>query len=150
MERSYDDELKDRDFGDYIYETPYWIIFLAPNQSNIGTCVIALKRHYGSLSGLKDEEWVDFGRTVKQLENTFKKVFKPTLFNWGALMNADYLNENPDPHVHWHLIPRYKEKIEFGGIIFEDPYFGSMHPRPILKIPQTIRKKIIDEIKKNL
>ncbi|MDI6724959.1 MAG: HIT family protein [Methanobacterium sp.] len=150
MERSYDDELKDRNFGDYIYETPYWIVFLAPNQSNIGTCVVALKRHYGSLSGLKDEEWIDFGKTVKQLETSLKKVFKPTLFNWGALMNADYMKENPDPHIHWHFIPRYRHEVEFEGIIFEDRYFGSMHPRPVLEIPYIVRKRIIETIKKNL
>lgn len=150
MERSYDDELKDRNFGDYIYETPYWIVFLAPNQSNIGTCVIALKRHYGSLSGLKDEEWIDFGKTVKQLETSLKKVFKPTLFNWGALMNADYMKENPDPHIHWHFIPRYRHEVEFEGIIFEDKYFGSMHPRPVLKIPYRVRKRIMETIKRNL
>lgn len=150
MERSYDDELKDRNFGDYIYETPYWIVFLAPNQSNIGTCVIALKRHYGSLSGLKDEEWIDFGKTVKQLETSLKKVFKPTLFNWGALMNADYMKEKPDPHIHWHFIPRYRHEVEFDGIIFEDRYFGSMHPRPVLEIPYSVRRRIIETIKRNL
>ncbi len=150
MEKTYDDELKDRNFGDYIYETQYWIIFLAPNQSNIGTCVIALKRHYGSLSGLKEEEWLDFGKTVKQLESTYKKIFKPTLFNWGALMNADYMNKKPDPHIHWHFIPRYRENVAFEGMTFEDPYFGSMHPRPIVEVPQSIRNKIIEKIKENL
>jgi diadenosine tetraphosphate (Ap4A) HIT family hydrolase len=39
------------------------------------------------------------------------------------------LVENPDPHLHWHFIPRYKEKIQFEGLIFDDKYFGSMEPR---------------------
>ncbi len=150
MERSYDDELKDRNFGDYIYETPYWIVFLAPNQSNIGTSVVALKRHYGSLNGIQDEEWIDFGKIVRDLETSLKKSFNPTLFNWGALMNADYMVEKPDPHVHWHFIPRYMHKVEFGGLIFEDRYFGSMHPRPVLNVSDSIRKEIIEKIKENI
>jgi len=150
MERSYDEELKDRNFGDYIYETPYWIIFLAPNQSNIGTCVVALKRHYGALKGIEKEEWIDFGEIVKNLESSLKKAFKCTLFNWGALMNSDYMKENPDPHVHWHFIPRYRQKVEFKGITFEDPYFGFMHPRPVLNIPYKIREEIIKKIKENI
>jgi diadenosine tetraphosphate (Ap4A) HIT family hydrolase len=150
MERSYDDELKDRNFGDYIFETPFWIIFLAPNQSNIGTCVVALKRHYGTLDGLKDEEWLDFGNIVKNLEGSLKKSFKPTMFNWGALMNADYLKENPDPHIHWHFIPRYRHKVEFEGLTFDDQYFGSMHPRPIKEVPGNVRLKIIEKIKEKL
>ncbi|MGZ7109543.1 MAG: HIT family protein, partial [Methanobacterium sp.] len=103
----YIEELKDRNYGDVMFETPYWIIFLAPSQSNIGTCVVALKRHYGTLDGLKNEEWLDFADVVKKLEYSLKKSFNATMFNWGALMNADYLMKNPDPHIHWHFIPRY-------------------------------------------
>ena len=150
MEKNYIKELKDRNFGDFILETPYWIIFLAPNQSNIGTCVVALKRHYGTLDGLIDDEWLDFGNIVRKLEYSLKKAFKTTMFNWGALMNADYMNERPDPHIHWHFIPRYKHEIEFEGIIFNDRYFGSMHPRPIEEVPDDIRKKIIEKIKENI
>ena len=150
MERSYDDELKDRNYGDYIFETPYWIIFLAPNQSNIGTCVVALKRHYGTLDGLIDDEWLDFGNIVKNLERSLKELFKPTMFNWGALMNADYLKENPDPHIHWHFIPRYRHEVEFEGHTFDDQYFGSMHPRPIMEVPENVRIKIIEKIKEKL
>ena len=150
MEKNYINELKDRNYGDLIFETHYWIIFLAPNQSNIGTCVVALKRHYGTLDGLKDEEWLDFADIVKQLEHSLRKAFKTTMFNWGALMNADYMKEKPDPHIHWHFIPRYKHEVKFEGLIFDDRYFGSMHPRPIKEVPDNIRKKIIEKIKENL
>lgn len=147
MENKYIAELKERNYGDFIFETPYWLVFLAPNQSNIGTCVVALKRHYGTLDGLKDEEWLDFGNIVKLLEFSLKKAFDTTMFNWGALMNADYMKENPDPHVHWHFIPRYNHEVQFEGLIFDDKYFGSMQPRPIREIPANIRKKIIKTLK---
>jgi diadenosine tetraphosphate (Ap4A) HIT family hydrolase len=149
---SYNDDLNNRNYGDLILETEYWIIFLAPNQSNIGTCVIALKRRNGTLRGLNDEEWLDFGNISKMLECSLESAFKPVLFNWGALMNADHLVENPDPHLHWHFIPRYREKIRFEGLIFEDRYFGSMEPRPIIirEVPKTVRMKIIEKIRKNI
>ncbi|WP_414468784.1 HIT family protein [Methanobacterium sp. ACI-7] len=150
MERSYDDELRERNFGDLFYETPHWLVFLAPNQSNIGTCVVALKRHDGVLARLSEKEWVDFGKTVNILESALKKSFSPTLFNWGALMNADYMKENPDPHIHWHFIPRYKNKVEFDGLVFVDKYFGSMQPRPIEEVPASVRKKIIEKIKEKI
>jgi diadenosine tetraphosphate (Ap4A) HIT family hydrolase len=150
MERSYNGELKERNYGDFIFETPYWVIFLAPNQSNIGTCVVALKRHYGTLNGLTDEEWLDFAKIVKQLEYSLKKAFNTTMFNWGALMNADYMKEKPDPHIHWHFIPRYRNIVKFENLIFDDKYFGSMQPRPIREVPDSIRKKIIEKIKENM
>ncbi len=150
MEKDYIKELKDRNYGDFFLETPYWIVFLAPNQSNIGTCVVALKRHYGTLEGLNDQEWLDFADIVKKLEHSLKNSFKATMFNWGALMNKDYMVENPDPHVHWHFIPRYRHQVEFEGLKFEDPYFGSMHPRPNRNLPYNIRKRIIEKIIENI
>ena len=150
MEIDYIKLFKNRNYGDFLFETPYWIIFLAPNQSNIGTCVVALKRHYGTLDGLNNEEWLDFADVVKKLEHSLKKSFKATMFNWGALMNKDYLIKNPDPHIHWHFIPRYKHLVEFEGLVFDDQYFGSMHPRPIKEIPVDIRKKIMEKIRNNI
>ena len=116
---------KENNYGDLIAETKYWLILLAPDQKNLGTCVVALKRVDDDLAGLKDEEWLEFGLIVKNLESALKNAFNSTMFNWGCLMNSSYLNQPPNPHVHWHLIPRYKNKIEFEGITFEDPCFGS-------------------------
>ena len=68
-------------------------------------------------------------------------------------MNSSYLKDHPDPHVHWHFIPRYKQIIEFEGITFEDPCFGlstMKSKQGVRKIPENVRMKIINEIKKYL
>jgi len=145
----YCEKLKDYGFGDFIAEMEYWVIFLAPNQSNLGTCVVALKRHCGDLKELKQEEWIDFAEIIVKLEFTTKKAFDVTMFNWGCLMNNFYRTDKPDPHVHWHFIPRYNHIVEFQGLIFEDPHFGYMRPRPLRKVPDKVKKKIIDKIKEN-
>ncbi len=56
----------------------------------------------------------------------------------------------PDPHVHWHYIPRYNHAVEFEGLLFEDPYFGTMKPRPFRSLPDRVRKRIINNIKNNI
>jgi diadenosine tetraphosphate (Ap4A) HIT family hydrolase len=149
LDCSYCKKLEKYDFGDFIMETSHWIIFLAPQQSNIGTCVVALNRHESDLSGLTRDEWLDFGKLVREMEETLKKCFDVTLFNWGSLMNASYLKQTPDPHVHWHLIPRYDHAVEFEGLVFEDLYFGTMKPRPFRGLPEDVRGKIINFIKDN-
>jgi len=148
----YNGELEDRNYGDLLSETEYWLIFLAPNQSNIGTCVVALKRHCGTLDSLLDEEWLDFAKIVRQLEYSIKCSFNPIMFNWGSLMNAEYLIENPDPHVHWHFIPRYNQDIQFEGLTFQDVYFGKMEPQPIKirEVSNVVREKIIEKIRESL
>lgn len=137
-------------YGNLIFETEYWQIYLAPSQRYIGTCVVVLKRHCGNLKGLKPTEWREFVEIVNKLETTLKKAFNPTLFNWSCFMNLAYRDDPPNPEVHWHFIPRYKYKIEFEGVEFKDPDFGYI-PRPIEhEVPENVMKKIIERIKENL
>lgn len=145
--------LRGHNYGDVMVETEYWFILLAPDQKNMGTCVIALKRHEGDLGNLNDEEWNEFSKIVKSLQSALKKTFNATMFNWGCLMNSSYLKEHPDPHVHWHFIPRYNNKVEFEGLTFKDTCFGfsTMKSKEgVREIPENVRMKIIKEIKRNL
>jgi diadenosine tetraphosphate (Ap4A) HIT family hydrolase len=149
LECEYCKKLEKYDFGDFITQTNHWIIFLAPQQSNIGTCVVALKRPEEDLSGLTPNEWLEFGELVCKLEYSLKQCFDVTMCNWGSLMNASYLEKPPNPHVHWHFIPRYDHEVEFDGLIFEDPFFGTMKPRPFRPIDADVRSKLIALIKEN-
>lgn len=72
-------------YGDLLHETPYWMIFLAPSQRYLGTCVIALKRECQSLSDLEDEEWTDFILIVRKMEHSMDKSFKPALLTGAVL-----------------------------------------------------------------
>lgn len=153
MKSKYFEVLKGHNYGDLIVETKYWFILLAPDQKNLGTCVVALNRYEGDLAELNIEEWQEFSKIVKSLQTALKKAFSTTMFNWGCLMNSSYLKNPPNPHVHWHFIPRYKQKVEFEGLTFEDPCFGfsTMKSKQGLReIPENVRMKIIDKIKDNL
>jgi diadenosine tetraphosphate (Ap4A) HIT family hydrolase len=153
MECEYFEIIKDYKYGDLLAETNFWLIILAPDQRNLGTCVVALKRDERELSSLTDEEWSDLAMIVKKLEVAVKKAFNATMFNWGCLMNSSYLEEPPSPHLHWHFIPRYRKPVEFQGKIFEDPCFGTstMHNRgKSLKLSEEFKEKIKDKIGENL
>lgn len=135
-------------YGELILETPCWMIFLAPSQRYLGTCVVALKRHSPSLSTLKEKEWIDFGLTVHKLEKSVDKAFNPTLYNWSCFKNSAFRTDRPDPEVHWHFIPRYEADVEFEGLTFHDPDFGYV-PQPIhTRVPPEIMAKMKMAIKK--
>ena len=140
----------DGGYGELIHETDCWKIFLAPSQRYLGTCVVVLKRQCKNLAELETCEWTDFADTVQKLEGSLDEAFKPTLYNWSCFKNASFRNENPNPEVHWHFIPRYKTKVEFAGIAFEDPDFGYI-PQPIEeRVSDDVMAKIRAEILKNL
>ncbi|HMK54777.1 MAG TPA: HIT family protein [Methanobacteriaceae archaeon] len=140
----------DGGYGDLIWETDYWLIYLAPSQRYLGTCVVALKRHVTDLCRLKDEEWRDFAIIVRKMELSLNKLLKPTLFNWSCFKNATFRTNNPRPEIHWHLIPRYGNEIEYEGLKFKDRDFGYI-PQPIKrKIPPEVYNALKNEIKADL
>lgn len=124
MDCEYFDQLKKYNYGDLLLETEHWLVLLAPDQRNLGTCVVALKRREIELSGLTSEEWSDLSQIVKKMESAVKKAFHATMFNWGCLMNSSYLEDPPSPHLHWHFIPRYQDPVKFKDKTFYDPCFG--------------------------
>lgn len=152
MKTRFLEKVCEQGYGDMMAEVEYWLIFLAPDQKNLGTCVVALKREESELSGLIKEEWSEFFYVVKRMERTIKKAFNATMFNWGSLMNSSYLQNHPDPHLHWHFIPRYREPIEFNGRIFKDPCFGksTINIRETLYLPSSERDEIIHHLLKFL
>jgi len=140
----------DGGYGKLIKETPYWMIFLAPSQRYLGTCVVALKRQCQDLSELEDEEWEDFIGILQKLEHSLKKTFNPTLFNWSCFKNKAFRDGDPNPEIHWHFHPRYQEKVQFSGLEFEDPDFGYVPKTTPYKVPEEIMLKIISAIQENL
>lgn len=134
-------------YGKKILETEYWIIFLAPSQRYLGTCVVSLRRQCRDLMELNADEWVEFGKIVKIMEKALDETLNPSLFNWSCFKNAAFRVENPKPEIHWHFIPRYKDPVKYQGITFKDPDFGYV-PQPIAReIPWDVMDSLFDLIK---
>lgn len=131
-----------------IRKTRYWDVDLHPNQYYLGYSIIGLKRKCKHLSGLKKEEILDFFKIVNDFEKSATKNFNATMFNWTCLMNDSYKKGKPPAQVHWHVRPRYKNKIKFQGITFEDGNFAHHYDKSREKfIPKKILIKIAQKLK---
>jgi diadenosine tetraphosphate (Ap4A) HIT family hydrolase len=135
-----------------IFETRYWEILLADKQYYLGRCYIRLKRECGDLAELTDAEMIDFLEVIRKLEKSIRNSFGATMFNLNCAMNNAYKKDNPKPQVHFHFRPRYKNKVEFAGQVFEDREFGSRHD-PVKEeaeeISESVMLEIIDKIQEN-
>ncbi len=141
---------KKPDENELISETKFWKVILASDQAYLGRCYVVLKRR-GDLAELNDEEWLDFRELLKRLESALRKAFNATMFNWTCLMNNAYQNKPPNPHVHWHFRPRYNHKVEFAGLVFEDPEFAHHYNRVRKQeVSNDVKRKIVERIKENL
>lgn len=136
-----------------IFESKHWKVDICENQEYLGRSYVTLKRHCSNLSDVNNQEWLDFKQLIINLESAYKKAFNVTNFNWSCLMNDSYKRIPANPHVHWHLRPRYSHDVNFSGLVFIDPEFGHHYARSkerSLILPEKNLLEIIMEIKKFL
>lgn len=136
-----------------IAETDYWYIVLDPDQKNLGSCLLIIKRDIKHLSDLNKVEWKQFIQIVYELEYSLKKAFQVTLFNWGSYLDSPYTIIPILDQLHWLVIPRYHKKVEFQGMIFQDPCFGESTltvKEEVFVVSSRIRAKIIIKIQEKL
>jgi len=133
-----------------LYETDFWKVILIPNQAYLGRCIISLNRDCGEMSELTSEEWTDFHENIVQnLEFAFREEFNATMFNWTCLMNNAFKSHNPEPHVHWHFRPRYRENITVGGKTFRDSEFAHHYTKERTRVvSKDVLEKIARKVKK--
>lgn len=73
------------------------------------------------------------------------------MFNWACLMNHAYKKNPPQPHVHWHFIPRYKVPVKFIEEIYEDLEFSNHYSLEKKKIvSRETQEQIVKAISENL
>jgi len=89
-----------------IYETDKWIWSLRPVQATLGAGILSLKRECSTFGELTPEEFTDMGKIVQVIEKTLKGLFGYDIMNYLMLMMLD-------KQVHYHVIPRYGQDIEF-------------------------------------
>lgn len=91
-----------------------WVAQVRPKQVTLGSSVLIARRHLGRLSELNAAELADFGEAVRTIESRLSEAFRYDRINYFMLMMVD-------PHLHFHVIPRYAEKRTFNGIEWSDP-----------------------------
>lgn len=79
------------------------ILFCDWSQEFLGDCIISSDKEHGRLE--------------KELERVCKKLFNATMFNFTCLMN-DVYKDNIKLHVHFHFVPRYKNKLKLFNKVY--------------------------------
>ncbi len=89
-------------------------LYLFKEQSHKGRCVVAYKEHIGQQFEIPEEEWIKFMLDARRTAMAIDKAFHPDKVNFGAY--SDTLK-----HAHWHIVPKYKDEDEWGGVFAMNP-----------------------------
>jgi diadenosine tetraphosphate (Ap4A) HIT family hydrolase len=94
-------------------EFEHWLILLRPAQPTLGSLILAAKSDATGYSLLPREAFSEQAEVVAAIERTLKDFCAYERINYLMLMMVD-------PNVHFHVIPRYSEPREWGGVRFAD------------------------------
>lgn len=131
-----------------VLETEYWRVVLDPNdQYYLGRMYITSRRHVEHEEELRFDEWIELRHVKVRVAEMLKKGLKATHVTSMVMMNNAYRAENPKPHVHYHVRPRYRKPQVICGVLFEDREFGEHHQR---EETRRIDRSTLEEIHRRL
>ena len=91
-----------------------WVVLLRTAQPTLGSMVLACKEEATSLGAVSAAAWSELAVAAADLERALRATLDPQKINYLALMMVD-------PHVHFHVLPRYAASRAFEGSSFADP-----------------------------
>jgi diadenosine tetraphosphate (Ap4A) HIT family hydrolase len=95
------------------------VLYLFKDQAHKGRCALALKNHKKELCECDPQERNDFCEDLAKASGAIKKLWGCTKINLGSFGDTN-------PHLHFHIVPKYEGGFEFGGS------FAITNPEPVL------------------
>jgi diadenosine tetraphosphate (Ap4A) HIT family hydrolase len=94
-------------------EYAHWMVLLRPRQVTLGSLVLACREPATRFGDIPPAAATELGQAVREIEGTLKSLFAYDKINYLMLMMVD-------PHVHFHVIPRYAGPRQFAGRELKD------------------------------
>jgi diadenosine tetraphosphate (Ap4A) HIT family hydrolase len=111
-------------------ESPQWIgvgalsvstLYLDRNQTYRGHCQLVFDpRHAEGLELLDPDEYQRFSADLATAARAISLAMRPDRMNYASLGNVV-------PHVHWHLVPRYRDDPRWGAPIYTSDLTDMRH-----------------------
>jgi diadenosine tetraphosphate (Ap4A) HIT family hydrolase len=76
-----------------------------------GFCRVIVQRHIAEMTELTSDEQLHLMRVVFAVETVLRRLYRPDKINLASLGNVT-------PHLHWHVIPRWRDDRHFPNPIW--------------------------------
>ena len=96
-----------------IVEFAHWAVLLRPSQVTLGSLVLAAKSDVAAYGQLPAAAFAEQAEVIGVMERSLKRFTGYERINYLMLMMVD-------PHVHFHVIPRYEGSREWEDLAFPD------------------------------
>ena len=99
--------------GTLVREFEHWAVLARPAQPTLGSLVLAAKSGATAFGDLPPEAYAELKSATAAIEAALREAVGYAKLNYLMLMMVD-------PHVHFHVIPRYDGAREWNGREFVD------------------------------
>ena len=96
-----------------VREFGHWVVLVRPAQPTLGSLVLAAKSEATAFSALDPAAYAELADVTATIEAALGATVGYAKLNYLMLMMVD-------PHVHFHVIPRYEGAREWHGREFVD------------------------------
>lgn len=96
-----------------IHSYQYWSVLLRPQQATLGSLILGAHSDAESFADLPAAAFTELYEITNHIESCLTRCFNYDKVNYLMLMMVD-------PHVHYHVIPRYELERSFGTTIVTD------------------------------
>ena len=107
-------ELCETDGGELLWRDGLCRVVLVAEPGYPGFCRAIWNFHVREMTDLAEDERVRFMRVVFAVEQVLREQLRPHKINLASLGNAT-------PHLHWHVIPRFRDDPHFPDPIWSRP-----------------------------
>ncbi|WP_157220328.1 HIT family protein [Flavisphingomonas formosensis] len=96
-----------------IRDYAHWVVLLRPAQPTLGSLILAAKSDATAFPELPAEAFAELAAITRDIETVLAGAVRHARMNYLMLMMVD-------PHVHFHVIPRYEGVRARNGIEIAD------------------------------
>ncbi|WP_300974674.1 HIT family protein [Sphingomonas sp. LHG3406-1] len=122
-----------------VHEGRHWAVLVRPAQPTLGSLVLCSTSEETAYGALPAEAFAEQGELVARIERMLKAVSDYERVNYLMLMMVD-------PHVHFHIIPRYSGDRAFEGSAFFDSGWPA---QPDLLTTQPASESLIEHLRRH-
>lgn len=122
-------------FGIFICDLTVSSLILFKEQSHKGRCIVAYKDHVSEIVNISDDERNAFFADVNRAAKAIHAAFHPDKINYGAYGDTGC-------HLHVHLVPKYKDEFEWGGVFEMNPQKRFLNETEYIDMIQKIKSYI--------
>jgi diadenosine tetraphosphate (Ap4A) HIT family hydrolase len=126
-----------------IADYKHWAVLLRPAQVTLGSLVLGAKGEWTAFSQIPPQAFAELAHVTHCIETALRNFTAYEKINYLMLMMVD-------PHVHFHVIPRYGTIRRFADVDFPDSGWpGQPNLAGALAISPEMQAGLRDELRRH-